>query len=246
MAKGLGFFDRVIAYRPKDLPPFIKSSPLFAYTKGGGYWLWKPYIIHKTLQGCADGDVVYYVDAGCRLNGESEEWGVYRELMKEHDAIFFQYRSDFHYGWKCRFNSTKIKHWIKPLATDYFLKWYGDTAFMEYDKIWAGAMIVKRTKENTIIDEWLGISLFHPELVVDPFGEELSRLPNTFNAHRHDQSILTPLVYHYKDKHNILVLPETSESQRKTAAIVAERWRQSKMPFILTLKTKIYRLIHNS
>jgi len=249
-AQSLGFFDRVVAYTLKDLPPCITSSPLFAYKRGGGYWLWKPYIIHKTLQDCALGDVVYYVDAGCRLNDESEEWAQYRELMKEHDAIFFQYRSDFDYRWAglCsapQNNSTRIRHWTKPLTTDYFTKYFGSPSFLDYNKIWGGAMIVKKTKENRIIDEWLAISLFHPELVVDPFGEELSRLPDTFNVHRHDQSIITPLVYHYKDRQNIIVLPETSESQQQTAAIIAERWRQSKMPFILTLKTRIYRLIHN-
>lgn len=248
-AQRLGFFDKIITYTPKDLPLSIKSSPLFAYTKGGGYWLWKPYIIYRTLQGCAYGDVVYYVDAGCRLNGESKEWDRYCELLKQHDAIFFQYRCDFDYGWAhmCsspQNNSTKIKHWMKPLTTDYFLKWFGEPSFLDYNKIWGGAMIIKKTKENALVNEWLSLSLFHPELVVDPFGEELSRLPDTFNAHRHDQSIITPLVYHYKDRQNILVLPETSESQPQTAAIVAERWRQARMSLFLSLKCKVYRLIH--
>lgn len=249
-AKRLGIFDRIIAYSPQDLPPCITSSPLFAYTKGGGYWLWKPYIIYKTLQDCTYGDVVFYVDAGCKLNRDSEEWGTYRDLMKERDAIFFQYRSNFDYGWArmCAVqsnNSTKIKHWTKPLTADYFMKYFvGDSSFLDYDKIMGGIMLIKKTENNAIINEWLSISLFHPELVVGPFGEELTRLPVTFNAHRHDQSILTPLVYFYKDKLNIAVLPETSESQPHTAAIVAERWRQGKMPLFLSLKTKIYKLTH--
>lgn len=250
-AKSLGCFDKIIVYTPKDLPLSIKASPLFAYTKGGGYWLWKPYIIYRTLQKCVYGDVVYYVDAGCRLNGGSKEWNLYSELIREHDAIFFQYRSDFDYGWarKCsapQNDSPKIKHWTKPLTVDYFRKYFGETSFLDYNKIWGGAMVIKKTRDNTIVNEWLNIELFHPELVVDPYGEELSRLPDTFNAHRHDQTILTPLVYYYKDKQNILVLPETSESQQQTAAIVAERWIQGKMPFLLAMKTKIHRLIHNN
>lgn len=101
------------------------------------------FIIHKTLQGCALGDVVYYVDAGCRLNGDSKEWGEYRELMKEHDAIFFQYRSDFDYGWAHICSApqnvpTKIRHWIKPLATEYFNRYFGDSSFLDYSKIFEG------------------------------------------------------------------------------------------------------------
>lgn len=41
-ARQLGLFDKVIAYTPDDLPMCIKGSPLFTYTRGGGYWLWKP------------------------------------------------------------------------------------------------------------------------------------------------------------------------------------------------------------
>ena len=30
-AKSVGIFDKIITYTPKDLPPHIKSSPLFAF-----------------------------------------------------------------------------------------------------------------------------------------------------------------------------------------------------------------------
>ena len=77
-AKDVGIFDKVIKFTPKDLPGFVKASPLFAFSCGGGYWCWKPYIIYHTLQNCKEGDVVYYVDAGCTLNISSEEWGQFQ------------------------------------------------------------------------------------------------------------------------------------------------------------------------
>lgn len=249
-ARLLGIFEKVIAYTPKDLPLYIKSSPLFAYKKGGGYWIWKPYIIYHTLQNCKKGDVVYYADAGCSINPESLEWQYFDELMKEYSAIFFQYRSNYDYGWKrfCTFpqnNSTAIKHWTKPLTIEFFANYFCDKQFLDYDKIWGGFCIVKKENViNPVIDEWLKLSLFYPELLVDPLGIESEHLPKAFNLHRHDQSIITPLIYYYKDKCKIKVLFETSESDKNHAAIIAERYRVGKMPFVLYVKYKIYNIIH--
>ena len=37
---------------------------IFAEKKGAGYWLWKPYIINKTLGMVNDGDYILYSDSG--------------------------------------------------------------------------------------------------------------------------------------------------------------------------------------
>lgn len=229
-AKSIGIFDKIITYTPKDLPEYIKSSPLFLFKKGGGYWIWKPYIIYKTLQQCDEKDVVYYADAGCTLNPDSKEWGVFQKEIQTHNAIFFQYRSDIQYeGWEkyCKDpfnNSPKIAHWMKPSTIEYFVSFLGNDKFLQYNKIWGGAIIIKKTKQLLhTLDQWIKISIFHPELICDPFGKELTYLPESYNAHRHDQAILTPLIFQYKSIDNLLVLPETSESDKKNAAISATR-----------------------
>jgi hypothetical protein len=229
-AKEIGIFDKIITYSPKDLPLYIKCSPLFASNRGGGYWLWKPYIIKKTLEKCEEGDIVYYIDAGCSLNNQSPEWNIYKESLKNFDSIVFQYKSDYIYeGWEnyCKIpenNSPSLKHWIKPLTKDYFSRYFGSEDYIEYNKIMGGILIIKKTSKIPLfISEWFNISLFYPELICDPFGEDLNRLPNTFNEHRHDQAIITPLVFFYKDFDKILVLPETSESNKQVAAIIASR-----------------------
>lgn len=229
-AKNVGIFDKIIAYTPNNLPDSIKSSPLFLFKRGGGYWVWKPYIIYNTLQHCKDNDVVFYTDAGCTLNANSKEWIVFLQEMQTHNAILFQYRSDTKYeGWSnyCKKesnNSPMIIHWTKPSTIDYFTKFFDSQDFLYYNKIWGGAIIVKKTQNLlNFLDQWLKITIFHPELICDPFGNELSHIPDTFNAHRHDQTILTPLIYHYKDIDNILVLPESSESSKNDAAIIASR-----------------------
>ena len=68
-----GLFTNVTGYTDRDLKTdstfwekhgnFIESNP-----RGYGYWLWKPYLIKKTLDSMNDGDVLIYADAGCYLN----------------------------------------------------------------------------------------------------------------------------------------------------------------------------------
>lgn len=248
-AKKVGIFDKIIKYTPNDLPTFITSSPLFAFGVGGGCWSWKPWIIYHTLQQCKEGDVVFYCDAGCTLVKDSPEWQQFQLAIQTHTAIFFQYREGTDYGWasKCsrpENNSVAIKHWMKPTVADYFSR-YIDAGFLDFAKIWAGFMIFKKTNPlSFILDQWMKITLFHPELVADPFGAELKHLPETYNAHRFDQGILTPLIYRYSQKDNALVLLETSESHIGIPAVLASRWRQGKMSRWQRIKYCVWRLIH--
>jgi len=230
-AKKLGVFDGVRLYTPNDLPLYIKASPLMAFKKGGGYWLWKPYIIWKTLQDCKEDDIVVYVDAGCVLR-QSQEWKQYLDQMENYNTILFHYREDFDYKWGeyWTYNSTKIKYWTKKSTLRYFDDMFQNIQWREYNKI-LGGFIITKGKNNQFIKEWLTISLMRPELIIDPFGKEVIEQTVFFNEHRHDQSIITPLAYFYLSKEKILILPETSESQRRTAAVAAERIRNIHKPY---------------
>lgn len=247
-AKRSKLFGKVKIYTPKDLPSCILNSPVMAFTLGGGYWLWKSYVIMHALSDAKIGDVIYYADAGCTLNTDSPEWNIYDKLMREHDAILFQYRNSHDYGWKdLNVNSVKLRHWIKPLARKYFSDIIGSESYLDFDSIWAGFCIVKKTgcwDKTTLIYQWLSVQLFHPELLVNPLAEEIPVLPDDFNLHRHDQTILSALTYLLKDKERICILPETAESRQDTAAIAATRWRQGKLSTTARLKWKIYNFLH--
>lgn len=64
-AKHAGF-DIVIEYNPSDIDKeFINSNyEIFQYKRGNGLWLWKPYIIKKTLEIMKNGDILFYCDSG--------------------------------------------------------------------------------------------------------------------------------------------------------------------------------------
>jgi hypothetical protein len=121
--ESLGFFSKVFVFSESDLPLSIKSSPLFYNNKGGGFWLWKPYIIDKVLNEIEEGDIIVYSDAGNELLN-SNQWKEYFNLLKNYDSIFFQYRENFDYGWN-KFNSEyndspKLKFWTKKITVDHF------------------------------------------------------------------------------------------------------------------------------
>ena len=241
-AKKVGIFDKIIKYTPKDLPAYIKSSPLMAFIRGGGYWVWKPYIIHYTLLQCNIGDVVWYCDAGDTLVYDSPEWEQFQSQMQTHTAIFFQYRDGHKYEWGVNGDKTAMKYWIKPSAKDYFLQ-YIDAKFLDYSKIWAGFMIFKKTEKSSIIlDQWYKMALFHPELMMDSFGPDLNDPNDAY--HTRDQATLTPLVFHHHEEDNALVLPETAESRISNPAVLATRWMQGKMLWHQKAKYRIWCLLH--
>lgn len=237
-AKSLKLFDKVILYTEKDLPNYIINSPIFSFKRGGGYWLWKAYLINKTLENSKEGDIIIYADAGCVLN-PSKEWQDYFNFLEEFNAIFFQFKP-IEYGWKQYENkSAKIKYWLKQSAINYFQHLFKDTEWLEYNKIMGGAILVKKSPKLTIINEWLKIKLFRPELLMDPFGNELNENQTFLSAHRHDQALLTPLVYFFKEKEKLLVLPESSESNPKAPIYAARKRGPNKIPLVWSLKNKI-------
>ena len=238
-AEILQLFDTIIFYGPKNLPDYIRSNPLMAFKKGGGFWLWKPYVIWKTLQDYPD-SIVVYVDAGCSLN-PSEDWNTYFNYMNDFNTVLFHYRDDFDYKWDQGFktNSAKVKCWTKSETLNYFDTLFNDASWRDYNKI-MGGFIISKSNKNIFIEDWLKVSMFKPELIVDPFEIEKSNQETYFSEHRHDQSIITPIGHYFSQyrKNEVLIIPETSESKLNTAAVGANRNKIQKDKKV-TVKTRI-------
>lgn len=227
-AESLGFFSKVFVFSESDLPISIKSSPLFYNNKGGGFWLWKPYIIDKVLNEIEEGDIVVYSDAGNELFN-SDKWSEYFILLKNYDSIFFQYKENFNYGWN-KFNSEyndspKLKFWTKSSTVNHFRELFSsDNDWLEKNKIWAGLIFIKKTKHTQdLIKEWLTNMLFFPHIVCDLFEYEKINQIEGFSQHRHDQSILSILIRFYYKKKNILILDEEFETYNKGQIVKTSR-----------------------
>ena len=60
-----GKADKVIEFHDDDIIELkMKNPEHFNITRGGGLWLWKPYIILKALDMIEDGDYLFYCDSG--------------------------------------------------------------------------------------------------------------------------------------------------------------------------------------
>lgn len=234
-ARKLRLFDEVHLYGPSDLPDYLKVSPLMKYKRGGGYWAWKPVLIHEELQKHDEGDIVVYVDAGCTLN-KSTEWNMMFKLMQEYDTICFHYDAEMPVWEKFGNTSTKIKYWTKQSALDFLDNYCQNDTYHEALKIWGGLLFVKG-KKNDFLRKWLDITLNHPEVIIDASDEELKRQPAGFAFHKHDQSVITALA---NNDNNTLVLPEVSETKGEKAFVWGSRVRARNFKEFLFHQSKYY------
>ena len=239
-ARRLKVFDEVILYTPADLSEELKSHPLMQYSRGGGYWIWKPWLIQKTLREHTPGDIVVYVDAGSTLR-KSPEWDRLFKLMEQCDTLCFQYAETVPEFARWGNASTKIKYWTKKSALAYLDNYFQDNGYRENCKIMGGLLFMKNP-ENSLLRQWLEISLNHPELVVDPSPEEMKEQDPGFAYHKHEQSFITALAYYDK---TVCTIPETYEKYAPDTFAWASRCRAASFKEYLpwAIKMKIRQLL---
>lgn len=243
-AKKLGIFSKVILYTEKDMPLFIQASPLKVYGRGNGYWVWKPYIIWKTMQEYPN-SIVVYADSGCTLQPNMEEWNKWFELLETYDTLAFRYRLDYVYPWQEDDETimTTDAQWTKESLIRYFDLMIGNRDWINTGQIWSGLVLACRNSK--LVKMWMDITLMHPELIIDCYGNETVEQAVNFREHRHDQSVFSALCEYWSIKGTVVkVLTETAESSND-AAVLATRKRILKNPvplktrMILSIKGKI-------
>ena len=82
--ESLQIFDSVDVCDEKNISLGFKEKHKEVLNKahGGGFWIWKYYIILRTLETMEDGDIVLYLDSGSTLNnGGKKRLQEYFELL---------------------------------------------------------------------------------------------------------------------------------------------------------------------
>jgi hypothetical protein len=185
--------------------------------------------------------IVVYVDCGCTLLPNMEEWNKWFELLETYDTLAFRYRLDFVYPWQDEDSTvmTTDAQWTKMSLIRYFDPMIGNREWLQESQVMSG--IVLACRKSKLIKMWMDITLMHPELIVDCYGNETIEQADYFREHRHDQSLLSALCAYWKDKGCVVnILPETADSC-KDAAVVATRKRILKNP--VPLKTRVIQRI---
>jgi hypothetical protein len=176
-------FDEVIPYRREWLEKtdfYKENKSTLDMKRGGGYCLWKPYIILETLKNIGLGEVVFYTDAGDEVYQEAHN--TLKRYMEDNDIFIATALGD------------KNKYWTKK---DCF-KVMGceDEKYLEFPQVEAGTLAFRKTFENlNFVVEWL-MWCKHPFILEDPLGFYADE-ESYFIEHRYDQSVLTNLVVKY-------------------------------------------------
>jgi hypothetical protein len=162
----------------------MKNKSILSLNKGGGYWLWKPYIINSVLNKINENDIIFYLDSKYYFMEDFTD--LYSEHMKKNDLLV----------WKNKPNERiwYMKNWCKM---DVIMKYdIYDKVFIENaEDCWGGALVIRKT-DNTIkyMKEWLDMCCIYENITDSPSEIENSSL---FHEHRHDQSLLSVVLHKY-------------------------------------------------
>lgn len=183
-AKQFNIFDFIFIFNDKELENFENFWKTHQYfilenPKGHGYWLWKPFLVLKTLEKMDENDILVYADAGCNLNIHGKErLGEYFVIAEESKfgILSFQMGGNLEKSW------TKMDL-IKFL----------DCSQQELNsgQLIATAFVLRKCFHSVeLVRKWFETSCLYHYL-----DDSKSKSQNdvSFHEHRHDQSIFSIL-----------------------------------------------------
>lgn len=155
--------------------------------RGYGYWIWKPYLIKKTLEKMNNGDILLYLDAGCEVKDDNNN-GL-SDLIEKCRKLNVMY--------------TTTGHMEKPYAkmdTVSIMNVMNDDILNSIQHQATIVFIKKNEMTVDFVNDWYSNACNYHLLDDSP-----SKIPNDpmFVDHRHDQCIFSLLIKSDKYKNEI-------------------------------------------
>ncbi|MEI8295507.1 MAG: hypothetical protein WCG04_03165 [Alphaproteobacteria bacterium] len=176
--KGIDF---ILNYHRSQLDAVFaeKYAKILEQKKGAGYWLWKPWVILKTLESVPENAIIFYVDSGFVFRNPVQSL---IELAQKHDMVFIAY-DEQEFGYL----GQKTKHEaLSRLDCDTLV-------CRQAPIIWAGFMVLRNTPPTRLfIKKWLDYCC--DETILTDMPSSKPEYPEYLN-HQHDQSLLGVLVH---------------------------------------------------
>lgn len=169
------FFDDVKIFNENNLPQEMNDYCLKNF-RGYGYWIWKPYLVHITLNELKNNDILVYSDAGCTINKNGKErFSDYINLINNSDLGNISFQMD---------------HLEKTFTKGEVFNYFDAYDLLETGQI-ANSVIILRKNEHTnnIVKIWYESCLNYRNLIDDSRNNILN--DPTFRDHRHDQSVFS-------------------------------------------------------
>lgn len=191
-AEAFGIFDDIRFYTEKDLDSSFRIQFAFLmrpYSRGYGYWCWKPQVIAQALEKLNDGDILLYMDLGSHLNIQGKKRLMdYFEVVKTSSTAVFAFRSPQHLD----------KRYTKMDVFRYFGVENNDN-FINTTQIEATHIIIRKCNESVaFINEWLKV-LYDDYTVFTDQPSAHKELPE-FERNTGDQSVFSLLAKKYQIK----------------------------------------------
>lgn len=187
-AKDFYDFKTITGYGLNDLDVKFKKrfKNILNQPRGGGYWIWKPYILYKKFMEIKDNEYLVYLDAGCKLNKQGiNRFNEYIDLLdnSKYGILSFQMTNKHNQGF-CRENEWTVKE-----IFEYFnLKIDGEHG--NSAQFVGGVLIIKKNQHSKIILETYLKSVFNnPIMFSDYFNK--NNQATFFKDNRHDQSVFS-------------------------------------------------------
>ena len=163
----------------------VRFKQVATSNKGGGYWLWKPYILYKHLSNLNEGDILVFSDAGCTITNDTNNVNSFNDIFHKIQ------NTDTNMVLNELPNEYTERHWTKGDLLDYY-NVYDNNDIINSAQFEGGRIIlIKNKKTMDIINQLWNTAKNRPDL----FDDSQSRFPNKdgFVDHRHDQSNISIL-----------------------------------------------------
>jgi len=192
VAESTLLFNSVKIFTPDDLTNGFKAkfSDILQVPKGGGYWIWKPYIIKELFDRLSENDILIYCDAGCLINVNGKErLDDYIDIIKKSPTgtlAFDLTHEEYKYTKQEVFDYFGCKNEVKTSG-----------------QLMGTVLLFRKCKHSSfLIDTWLKVLYDDPILFTDKRNDIIQH--KDFIDHRHDQSIFSVI----RKQYGVAVLPD--------------------------------------
>jgi hypothetical protein len=191
------FNGEIKMYGPEDLSEEFKKATgeHLNAVRGGGYWLWRPFIIKDMLSKMNENDILLFADAGCTLQRAGlPRLHEYIDMISPesgHSVLVMRLKDGTAHGGKGAFLAKK---WTTKQIFDYFhVPVDGDIA--NTNQIMGGFQMYRKCpKSLSVVEELLKVAMTNPKLFTDDYNEENKSINPNFKENRHDQAVFSIIV----------------------------------------------------
>lgn len=232
--------DRVIEYGPEDIDVDFreKNKEILNHPKGGGFYLWKPYILRKAYDELREGDYLVYTDSGA----------IYVNKIKHLIDCMEKEQVDL-MVFSLELNMVERKYNKRDA---FVLMGCDSKEYTDTPQSIGGYVVMKK---SSFVEKFLSEDLeYAQDARIITEQENTQGLPNydDFIVHRHDQAIWSLMVKKYKLKRfrdpsqfgminryeeaveKRSTFPQIIDSHRMNVGSIAElKWRRSRMGRLL-------------